>query len=208
MDILKEIRNEIIDESVSISSILRKARVLASLLKDKNFEKWVLSELNGYDEEDKDIPNYRILNVDSTGDFSGPFGSGAKNMPIPTFNLPDYVREFTNDTKITQGVKSIETLAQSDSNTLVLNWPPEYIAVCQSKIYERMNLYSARKVIGRSEMVQILDTIRNRLLDFILELQTKNPKINSEELIPTIPTKDIKLAFESHISGSYNSTQK
>lgn len=207
MNLLKQIRDEIIDDSNNVSTILRKARVLASLLKNKEFEKWVLSELNGYSESDKEIPKYRVLQVNSIGDFSGPLGSGAKNMPIPTFNLPDYVKEFADETSIIQGIKSIETLVEGDSDSLVLNWPPEYIAVCQSKIYDQMNLYYARKVIGKNSMIQILDTVRNKLLDFVLELKGKNPEVVSEEEINNIPENDVQTAYEAHISGSYDSSQ-
>lgn len=207
MNILKEIRDEIINDSVSLSSILRKARVLASLLKHKEFEKWVQSELNGYAQDDPTLPEYRKLYAESIGDFSGPFGSGGKNLPIPTLSLPDYVQKFANDTVIIQGVKSIESLVEKgNSDSLVINWPADLIAVCQSKIYQHMNLYAARKSLSKSQFEQILDTIRNKLLDFILELIEKNPAVDKEEEINQIPTKQVDTAFESHISGSYKSS--
>lgn len=206
MNILKEIRDEIINDSISLSSILRKARVLASLLKHKEFEKWVQSELNGYKQDDPDLPEYRKLYAESVGDFSGPFQSGGRNMPIPTLNLPEYVQKFANDTAIIQGVKSIESLvAKGNSDTILVNWPADMIALCQSKIYQHMNLYAARKTLSKNQFEQILDTIRNKLLDFILELIEKNPSIDKEEKIDQIPTKQVESAFESHISGSYNS---
>lgn len=209
MNILKEIRDEIINESVSLSSILRKARVLASLLKHSDFEKWVLSELNGYNQDDPSIPDYRKLYVESIGDFSGPFGSGGRNLPIPTLNLPDYIQKFANETNIIQGIKSIESLVENGkSDSLVINWPADLIAVCQSKIYQHMNLYSARKVLSKSQFEQILDTVRNKLLDFILELIEKNPDIDDEEKINKISSKQVNSAFESHISGSYNSSKE
>jgi len=209
MNILKEIRDEIINDSVSLSSILRKARVLASLLTHQEFEKWVQSELNGYKQDDPALPEYRKIYAESIGDFSGPFGSGGQNIPIPTLNLPDYVQKFASETNIVQGVKSIESLVNNGKNkSLVINWPANMIAVCQNKIYQHRNLYAARKTLSKSQFEQILDTVRNKLLDFILELIEKNPDIDKEEKINQISMKHVNSAFESHISGSYNSSEE
>ena len=142
------------------------------------------------------------------GDFSGAFGSGLRNINFPTFNLPEYIQKFANETKIIQGVKAIESLVKGESNELVMNWPPEYTVVCQSKIYTGMTLYYARKVIAKNSMIQILDTIRNKLLDFILDLHKNNPNIDSEDTINKIPRKEINTAYKSHISGSYDSSKK
>lgn len=206
MNLLKEIRDEIISDTISLSTILRKARVLASLLKNDGFLKWVLSELNGY-QEIKNVPRYRKLNVPSTGNFSGPFGSNASNLPIPTFNLPDSVKKFVEVTYIMEGVKALESLVESKEKHVVINWDPDMIALCQSKIYDNMNLYSACKRFGINSVVQILDSIRNKLLEFILQLLEQNPTINSEDEIKKIPEEKVNSAFESHLSGSYASSK-
>lgn len=208
MDLLREIRNDIINDNVSISSVLRKARVLSSILKHKDFIEWIESELNGYADDDSNLPKYRIIYAESYGHFSGPFGKSGKNIPIPTLNLPDYVQEFTDVTRIVSGVKSLESVIKDREGRLVINWPANYIAACQTKIYQNMNLIGAWKSIGSCQIEQILDTIRNKLLNFVLNLQESYPESDTEDKISKIPQKDVNSIFNAHISGSYDSRKK
>src|SRR5690554_1620277 len=55
-----EIQNEIINNMVSITTILRKALILATKLELTDFEEWINYELRGYPTLDK-LPKYRIV---------------------------------------------------------------------------------------------------------------------------------------------------
>ena len=48
MSLLREIQSDAIDKNVDISVVLRKCKVLAARLGNKNFKLWVERELNGY----------------------------------------------------------------------------------------------------------------------------------------------------------------
>lgn len=55
-----EIRNDIIGDKESITSILRKAKVLATKLGLQEFSKWIGFELEGYPDKES-LPKYRII---------------------------------------------------------------------------------------------------------------------------------------------------
>ena len=55
--IVLELQKEAQGSNVSVSSLLRKALVVASKLKVKEFEEWINNELNGYGDTDK-IPEH------------------------------------------------------------------------------------------------------------------------------------------------------
>ena len=53
--IIQEIQQDIIEESVSLSSILRKFFLVVKKLELQEFENWIESELNGYDDKNKNL---------------------------------------------------------------------------------------------------------------------------------------------------------
>lgn len=69
MSLLRDIQDAAINSDIDISTVLRQCKVLAVRLGNDNFKKWVDQELNGYNKID-DLPDYRILTVQSKGHFS------------------------------------------------------------------------------------------------------------------------------------------
>ena len=92
MSLIQNLIDEAQDDSTSVSSLLRKAKVLAYKLKNDPLLSWINHELDGYAEREK-VPSYRVLRPINTGFFSGPFGSGIKNARIPMELVPDYAKE-------------------------------------------------------------------------------------------------------------------
>lgn len=200
---IKELRDNIIDPNFSLSVVLRKAKVLASLLQNEEFKKWVNSELNGY-RDDSEVPQYRRIRAQSFGTLSLPFGRIVKNAVIPTFNLPEEVKNWAENIVFFQGVKELEALTLAGNNP-TRRWPAEAIMLVQDNFGHDRVLIDAYQPISKSQIESILDTIRNKLLDFVLELQERNPQITeSEEAISKIPKEQVGNVFNVTISGNYN----
>ena len=72
MTLLRDIQDAAINSEIDISTVLWQCKVLAVRLGNENFKNWVDQELNGYKIIDN-LPDYRILSVDSKGDFSGDY---------------------------------------------------------------------------------------------------------------------------------------
>lgn len=205
MNLIQGLQSDILDSRTSLSSILRKAKVLASTLRNERFEKWVDNELNGYPGNKEEIPDYRQGPTESFGHFAGPFGSGMKNAPIPTLNLPEPVKEFASRFFLFEGVRALESLVEKDSSSFCERWPANIIALTSDRVYEGYVCMSAWKSISRGQVEQVLDTVRNKLLGFILELQKKHPKISeSKDAISKVPREEVTSAVNTFILGSYN----
>ena len=58
--IVLELQQEILSPSSDIMTLLRKAHIIAKKLQLSEFDKWILSELNGYSDDDS-IPDYRSI---------------------------------------------------------------------------------------------------------------------------------------------------
>lgn len=178
MSLLDEIRSDLVNESVNISNTLRKAKILASAIGLPEFREWVDCELSGYTDLDK-VPSYRRFQPTNLGTFSGPFQSGVKNMVLPTYNLPDVVREFAENLIFFDGVGALEALG---SSTRQRKWPQEMVMLAQDsmQLTGGMVLVDAHQPVPSYAISGVLDQVKNRLLDFVLGLQESN--VTSEDL--------------------------
>lgn len=204
MILIQELQDDILDPKTSLSSVLRRAKVLAFDLKNEEFKKWVDNELNGYSNENE-IPDYRKTLAYNFGHFIDSFGRQIKNAPIPTLNLPEPFKKFAEDLVFYNGVRALESLIEDNSDKNSILWPADMVAIVSDKIYEDMVCISAWKSISRSKVEQILDTVRNRLLNVVLELREKYPDINeSNDALSKVPKEQVASIFNTYILGSNN----
>lgn len=205
MSLIQELQDDILDSKTSLSSILRRAKVLASDLKNEEFKKWVDNELNGYSGNNKEIPEYRKRTAYNFGHFFGSFGSEANNVPIPMLNLPEPIKKYVEMLVFAEGVRALESLIESDSDSIKYLWPADMCAIVADKIYEDMVCVSAWKSVSKSNVEQVLDTVRTRLLNVVLELRDKYPEINkSNDALSDVPKEQVTSMVNTYILGSNN----
>lgn len=203
MSLLREIQDAAIDSKTELAVLLRKCKVLAARLGNPEFKNWVENELSGYKDIDE-LPEYRILSVNSKGHFSGPFQSGLRNADIPLMCIKDDFHQHLTHSYLAQGVASMENLVRDASGgALQEPWNPDLVALVGQGIYQGMNCMQAWKVIPVSGIVSALDAVRNRILNFVLEIEAESPDageapINSEPL----PQKKVRQVFNTFISGN------
>ena len=179
MGLFSEIQDDILSE-VSISTILRKANVLAYRLKSQELKEWVECELNGYkDPRDLPLPDYRLFKSAIYGDFRN-MAWQYTNALIPLSVFPENIQEMISSIEIREGVKELESIqeklnASTESKTYRFLLPAELIPYLHNTVYENMGCLSAWRMISSDQIAQVLDTIRNRLLNFILELSELYP---------------------------------
>ena len=201
MNLLDDIRSDLVTESASLSNTLRKAKTLASAIGLQEFREWVDSELDGYNDRDK-VPSYRRFTPTNLGTFAGPFQSGVKNMVLPTYNLPAVVRDFAENMFFFDGVGALEALA-SDAGRI--KWPQEMVFLARDAIQMQggMVLVDAHQPTPAYIFSGILDQVKNKLLDFVLGLQENN--VTSEDLANrTVKPEVARNVFYITIQGDHN----
>jgi len=203
MSLLKDIQNAAIDANADVIVLLRKCKVLAARLGNSDFKNWVEHELNGYPSKDE-LPQYRILKVQSCGNFSGPFGSGFKNILIPPRCLPKEWRDLATVAYLTESISAYNALLShdpDDGGTLISNWPADLYP--EVKVYEDMVCYAAWREIPRNSIVSLIDTIKTKILDFVLKIEEIDPKAgNGSPDSKTLSQEDVKQVFNISIMGN------
>ncbi|ARA74749.1 hypothetical protein LES60_05405 [Pectobacterium brasiliense] len=202
MSLLRQIQDAAIDSSIDLPTLLRKCKVLAARLGNDDFKRWIDSELSGYDNKE-DLPEYRILRVNSKGHFGGPFGSGLRNADMPLSCLPEDFREMLGHSYFTQPIAAMASLvADGKSGTLQEPWNPDLVAHFGGRIYENMVCMQAWKVIPTSALVAALDTVRTRILNFALEIEAQNPAAGEAMANEKpVPQETVQHIFNTYITG-------
>jgi len=204
MSLLRDIQNAALDSKVHLPDLLRKCKVLAARLGNQDFKSWVDAELNGYGERDP-LPSYRSFRVESQGNFAGPFGSGLNHAPIPLSCLPERFRDMLLTHHSREPISALSDLvSKSDSSpSFRVPWPADLVAYVGQDIYDNMNCLSAWQVIPRGAIVGILDTVRTRVLNFVLEIESEAP--DAGEAAPGVqplPQERVNQVFHTEIYGN------
>lgn len=202
MSLLRQIQDAAIDSSINLPSLLRKCKVLAARLGNDDFKRWIENELSGYEEKGQ-LPEYRVLNVNSKGHFGGALGLSLRNADIPLLCLPEEFRENLGRSYLFQPIAAIESLvANSTSGTLQEPWNPDLVAHFGHQIYEHMVCMQAWKVIPASALVAALDTVRTRVLNFVLEIEAQNPAAGEAMANENpVPQETVQHIFNTYITG-------
>lgn len=206
MKLVREIRDGVVDPKVSLSTILRKAKILAATLRNDEFRKWVDSELNGYS-GDIELPSYRKLIAPVLGNFSGPFGQSVTGYQLPVALLPENFKKMAEAVLLGNPIKEIESLAAAGKEGLRHPWPTEAVMMLRDdfKLSGGYVMIEIFQPIVKAQLDGIVDAVRNRLLDFLLQLQEIDPKVlDSEKALQGIPKEEVSQVFNVTIHGNHN----
>ena len=136
MTLLREIQAAATESKVDISTVLRKAKILAARLQNPEFESWVDRELNGYDDRSS-LPRYRMLPVEVHGHLRSRLGLHWDHAPIMTSFLPEELRDWGEKSYFSQPIATIASMAASakDGSELQAPWPQELAVKFGAKGY-------------------------------------------------------------------------
>lgn len=177
MGLLHEIQEAVVNEDADLASLLLKLRLLASRLESEILEEWVKHEAEGYP-KDVEVPGYRKVVVSYRGTFSGPFGSGMKNAPIPSYLIKQFAGEQWVAIEMRESIASVEDLLRNategegsigiDASNLIL--------LLQGNVYEDYACNEVRGSISPTAVAEIRQAVRSRILELTVQLERSVPE--------------------------------
>lgn len=171
MNLLEDIQNAASDPSSSVSTLLRKCKILAARLGNQRLEDWIVWESDGYP-EDVSVPNYRIWQLQVRGNFLGPY-SKYNHAPIPAVNLPKNVQKSYNEYECRFSIASVESTIENENKTVLTTGG--LASVLGRNVYSGMTCVECWAEFGIGDCIELLNAVRNRILDFSLALWKENP---------------------------------
>lgn len=192
--LLEEIIDGATNDLVSTSNLLRKVQVASHRLGANELEAWSKRELSGFGVDDT-LPLYRAdIPTPVLGTWLGPAGK-ILNDPLSLAGLPEGA-EVLFQVNLRQPLAELEALADGSSEPQVL-WSGEAVGLYNrladegvvSK-YAYMSLGAAHQVLPRTLLRGVIDAIRNKALEFALDLQSIDPMAGSLDG-PTIENAEV-----------------
>ena len=96
--------------------------------------------------------------------------------------MPEHLRSYVESIPITEGVRSLESLLEDKTVEMFrLTWSGDAVAAASLTVYRGFECQTAWRQVSKNGIVHLLDTVRNRLLSFVLELQELYPAIIESE---------------------------
>lgn len=174
MGLLKDVQAALL-EGGDLGPILLKLRFLAAKLGSDPLEEWVKHESEGYP-NDAELPEYRKIGVSYIADFSGAFGSGIKNAPIPSYLIQKFAGDGWNSYDVRQSIAGIEQLekANSKESTLKID-ASNLVLLLQGNVYENYACVSATGRLSAAALYEIKNAVRSRILELTLKIEKNVP---------------------------------
>ena len=198
MSLLEEIQTAAVDGTTDLGTLLRKCKVLGARLGSVQLENWLLWESNGYP-ENVPVPGYRIWPLELKGVFSGPFRSTAQ-LPIPLLCVPEKARKQYENYECRESVAAIEAILKTGQANLQISTGDLALAL-QTDVYTGHNCVQAWAEVGSGHLVELLNVVRNRILDFALAIWKESPSAGEANAA----AKDSQLS-PSRLTQIFNTT--
>lgn len=178
MSLLREIQQTLLQPNQEIGPVLLKLRLLAARVGSDALGDWVKHESEGYPPE-VELPAYRHIGVSYIADFSGPYGSGIRNAPIPNYLVKKFAGDNWVEYEVRQSIAGIDVLvSQGDGEGALQIDASNLILLLQGNVYKGYSCISATGQISRASLVEIQHAVRNRILELTIEMEKAVPAIS------------------------------
>lgn len=175
------------DASEPLGKAFIKAQIISHKLQEKEFSHWVRSEIQGYGRDDE-IPAYRASPIIPHGNLENGVNRYNK-MQLPTRGIPEDARERALTHYFYQSISVIEEFARNGKQmTAVID--QRLYPFLRAGIDPTYSIVNAWGELPAGVFTQILNEARSRLLDLLLNLSDRLPKMAKDDDLKTMPKID------------------
>lgn len=158
--LILEIQAEALDSNAKVTDLLRKALVASKKLNIADMQQWIADELSGYSSPNV-VPEYRRLRgrVQVWNPYHG----------LQPLNMPEDLAEMVGRIWLTQSAAELESLIEQNKTGMV-----RFSLEAAQSNYLMKNMevpMEPRLSISATEIVGVMDTVRNHILNWALELE-------------------------------------
>jgi hypothetical protein len=200
MNLLEEIEQGAASEGMSLGALLRKCLILASRLGSKPAVDWVEWELNGYP-NGVPVPPYRLLSLVIKANMVD-LGKRVTGWPVPPAFLGERPDAWTRH-EFRSSVGAIEHILSNSDSSIAFQMG-NLLLFLEQQEFTDMEIVSAWGEASSSHVKNILETVRNRVLKFALDLGKEYPGAGTVKSAMSKNADKIDQIFINNIYGSAN----
>jgi|GEM_PF-1901063 len=182
--------NDISNPDILVSVLLRRAKDLATKLNQSDFLAWLDKELNGYPKGGK-YPDYRKLSGQVK--FWNPYLGWC-----PVIFQSTKVEEQISKRYGRQSVVEIEGLLKANNHEFEMPYPADVANQIMTGAYLQTKV---SLMISRTSLIGILNSVRNALQNWILDIQKKGIKLEDDEFSDSDQEKAKTVEPKYHIEN-------
>lgn len=160
-----ELQQEVLKPDCDILNALRKAHLIATKLQLTEFDSWIMSELNGYDDNQENVPKYREVKGQLKA--RNPY-YGWVPVVIHDRDLQDTLCTRT----LGNSIGNILELYNTSDGQIIMSYPGNVEKIlddmCDSSIPTNYSLH-----ISKHLLKSIIDKVGNCLLEWTIKLENK-----------------------------------
>lgn len=207
---IHQLITDIAFDKINLAQALTRAKLIANQIQNDTFKKWLSKELNGYEPNDNLLPGYRKIwsEIELTAEF--PYGQ-VRSFPVV---LPDDADEdLRNKIYFHQAIEPISivehNISQMEGHVGHIHLPGGMVRIL-AKFYTNMvkgqggQVRSGQRTIGKTQLLQIVERTKQKLLDTLQELENEFPKIDKDYKPNPENAEKVQNIITTHISGNNN----
>ena len=202
-EIVEKLIENIADSKMEAGDILRNTKILAFNIDNASFKLWVDKESNGYN--DKDIlPAYRIIKTVLYGKIEQIKGFGNsllyERFLLPASHLSSQEYDLINTWRCINSVGEVQSMIDNaGDNNLATPCPLSVIPLVKRVLSPNVNVNQVWRELQKYDLVNVIESVKNRLLDFLLELD-KEMKLDAN-FIPSNNDMKTQMIFNNTINA-------
>jgi len=206
MTLLRQIQDAAVSDRQPLATVLRMCKLLAARLGSKALADWIQWESDGYP-NGVELPTYRVfLHATLKGDFAGSGLIAFRRIEIPTAVLPNEPKELRTaltTCRFRQSVSAIEDLLRHETPIYELSVPSDALILLSDRVLEGTTCMKVWREVPRTFVVDILNAVRGRILDFSLAIEKEAPSAGESEIgQQALPPQAVNQVVHQHIYGS------
>lgn len=203
MSLLQAIQAAAIDPETNVTDLLRMCMILAARLKNEELRKWISQELNGYKSSD-DLPGYRIVKSGSFGTFTDGYRIW-NNWQISTFQVPEEFHKYIDTTYFLHRMEVLSHMVEhAEGDSIKFVWDKTVAFVVGKYNLPECECLGAYKSVPVSVIAAIIDTVKTRILEFVLEIEKEDPNIGETSgEAPHITSERVRNIFNTTIMANH-----
>lgn len=183
--LLAQIESGVLDDSVSLSSLLQKIIVLGGKADSEKMREWARHELNGYVGSDVELPEYRRIHSALYARITNRAGVNAIQQRIDPSELPDFMTEKVNleEAALGNGIGELEALvAQGEDSGKPHHLSPTWASVVVAYLNKHAVMDPISVVaavyweVSNASLKGMLVRVRTALAELVAELALLTPE--------------------------------
>ena len=184
-------------DKITLSQALTRAKLIARQIKNDTFGGWLKNELNGYGYNNTLLPIYRKIwaEIKLTAEF--PFGR-IHTFPVVMNDNQKEIEELINFHYVTEPISIIEQnilqMTEGKGHIYLTGKQVEVIGSLYRKQVEAEHgvIRSGSRVIGKAQLLNIIELTKQKLIDTLQDLEEQFPEIDDKYVMNEIEQRKIQ----------------